>query len=400
MPSIFEKLISKLETNSIQSESVQKSDAIRKHRKDYKYAMAKALLPIALITSSASCVLARQGLGSIETEADAGVGGEAGSAGEGGIAGQGGSADEAGNGGEAGAGGCVPTEEICDGEDNNCNDQTDENLVAPLCDKTEGVCATPAKYPECDGENGWTACEYNSDYENDSEYTCDGLDNDCDGETDEMTDLDGFQPACAEDNKGVCAGATAARTCESGQWSDCNYGPDYSNGPESSPAHCTDQLDNDCDGQTDCDDSDCNNVCKAVITLAVPPNVCHKQARLASPGASNWIAAGSSNNDTLCTLNEISFVPNSGNRLVLWVDSHNTITVSTMTSIPQVSAGCSNYNYNAPNAPSLPNLVNEEKIITFDTDVTADVNENEITYTHNITCSSPTNNHVFVLDYQ
>jgi hypothetical protein len=86
--------------------------------------------------------------------------------------------------------------------------------------------------------------------------------------------------------------------------------------------------------------------------------------------------------------------------LVLWVDSHNTITVSTMTSIPQVSAGCSNYNYNAPNAPSMPNLVNEEKIITLDTDVTAVNNGNEITYTHNKTCSSPTNNHVFVLDYQ
>lgn len=79
-------------------------------------------------------------------------------------------------------------EHSCDGKDNDCDGETDELLLPPpgIC-KTSGVCASLV--PVC-AEGQWN-CGYDSvaDYEGDQEKSCDGKDNDCDGTTDETEEV-------------------------------------------------------------------------------------------------------------------------------------------------------------------------------------------------------------------
>ncbi len=80
----------------------------------------------------------------------------------------------------------------CDGQDNDCDGQTDEELTAPLADRQLGLCAGARKV--CSGTGGWTEPIYASavpGYVATEQGSCDGLDNDCDGTVDEGFDLDG-----------------------------------------------------------------------------------------------------------------------------------------------------------------------------------------------------------------
>ena len=133
------------------------------------------------------------------------------------------------------------TERTCAGHDTDCDGAVDEELQPPAADRTAGVCVGQTR--TCAGESGWQEPDYTTieGYEADEER-CDGLDNDCDGQTDR-----GLQPPAADRREGVCA--TAVKVCagESG-WQE----PDYTGllGYEELEASC-DGQDNDCDGLTD-----------------------------------------------------------------------------------------------------------------------------------------------------
>ncbi|MFZ8973437.1 MAG: GMC oxidoreductase, partial [Pseudomonadales bacterium] len=79
--------------------------------------------------------------------------------------------------------GRLPSEELCDGLDNDCDAQVDEQLSPPpeLSCSPLGVCAGVS--PLCEGSAGFI-CPYPDVYQA-QESLCDRLDNDCDGLSDE-----------------------------------------------------------------------------------------------------------------------------------------------------------------------------------------------------------------------
>ena len=151
----------------------------------------------------------------------------------------------------------MPSLELCDGIDNDCNGLTDDNLIAPLCEKQQGVCMGSRK-TTCDGASGWPVCvvtDYGPNYE-EVETSCDGLDNDCDGEVDEGACAIGWE--CTSNiqctsgfcTDGYCCNTACTGSCQScglpGMVGMCAYYPSGSD-PEN---ECTDAST--CDGLGGC----------------------------------------------------------------------------------------------------------------------------------------------------
>ena len=121
----------------------------------------------------------------------------------------------------------IPAEEVCDGVDNDCNSETDEGLGDATCglgecEHTVAVC-TDGEVVVCDPLEGAV------------DEACDGLDNDCNGEVD-----DGFGDSTC--GLGVCEHTI----------SNCTDGHEVVCDPlEGATDEVCDGVDNDCNGETD-----------------------------------------------------------------------------------------------------------------------------------------------------
>ena len=82
------------------------------------------------------------------------------------------------------------TEEVCNGLDDDCDGLADEELALPPATLVDGVCLDLVQ--SCMGVEGWVDPDFSTieTYE-ETEATCDDLDNDCDGEIDERYGSEG-----------------------------------------------------------------------------------------------------------------------------------------------------------------------------------------------------------------
>ena len=152
-------------------------------------------------------------------------------------------------------------DEICDGKDNDCDleiDDDDDDYVADPCPLGEGVCEGSRR--EC--ANGspveCTYDNYGEYFEADSEESCDGRDNDCDGTVDEGIGRDcyslGLDHATLTVDGAPCAIGTEF-CLEGGEGAYSGVCEDevtpVDEGDEGDFDVRCDDIDNDCDGDVD-----------------------------------------------------------------------------------------------------------------------------------------------------
>ncbi len=138
-------------------------------------------------------------------------------------------------------GGACTVPETCNGVDDDCDGSTDEDLGTLTC----GIGACQVTVPSCLG-GASQACVPGVPA---AQEACDGqLDDDCDGVVDDgCACVNGATQGCytgsgATQNQGLCHSGT--QTCALGQWGACI-------GQVTPSAEACDSADNDCDGQTD-----------------------------------------------------------------------------------------------------------------------------------------------------
>ena len=135
---------------------------------------------------------------------------------------------------------------ICDGEDNDCDGDVDEDfVVGGICQGDHGVCSAVVGERECDGAGGVVcSVDVGGSLDTSSEEVCNGDDDDCDGLVDE---------GCDDDDDAFCDVAfevDEGAACIPGDCDDelGTVNPDAD--------EICDGLDTDCDGEREDDELD------------------------------------------------------------------------------------------------------------------------------------------------
>jgi len=139
-------------------------------------------------------------------------------------------------------GSVTPGEEVCDGQDNDCDDEVDEGCACTPgnkrpCGTDVGACEFGSQL--CTEKAAWGACEGGVAAQLE---TCNGKDDNCDGDTDENLEQSCYTADAATQGKGQCK--AGKQTCSAGAWGVCE-------GEVTPSTETCDGQDNDCNGVVD-----------------------------------------------------------------------------------------------------------------------------------------------------